>query len=320
MGFRNVMQNRAYETVGLSICAGGGYIYLWGSEQYWRKFHYAKKDFGYEVYETMIKQDGKLKVSDRSIADLQECYADAEDEGKKLSVIMNIGKKRSGKSFCSCMESLFLCEKGCRFRVGEKDDPCTIGIDISPPLKKSQYISSNFQDDPDDLVILDIEGFDDENNEIILDIARIWAPLTSICVQSCMVAIEERDKYLFKRIHDIIQESNDKTTKNTKYIMAVAPARDVKKGRNWRDIKKMNDEIELSEVPLFDGVSTIGSNVKTALQTIPFLNPIKYMEKAHVRQYRQFASTIEENLTKTVHPSQVLEAIKDTADYAKKLT
>ena len=59
----------------------------------------------------MIKEDGKLKVNDRSIADLQQCYGDAGEQNKKLSVIMNIGRKRSGKSFCSCMESLFYVKR-----------------------------------------------------------------------------------------------------------------------------------------------------------------------------------------------------------------
>ena len=133
-----------------------------------------------------------------------------------------------------------------------------------------------------------------------------------------MGAIDENDKYLFEQIHDIIDESNEKVTRNTKYIFAVPPLRDVKKGRNWRAIKKMDEKVELSLVPLFDGDSKLGSNVKEALQTIPFLNPIKYMEKAHVKKYKDFATKIE-NLTKTVDPGQILMAIDDTAEYAKQL-
>ncbi len=291
---------------------------------YATRYQFQWKEFHHEVISTMIKENDMLRVSDRSINDLRQIYED-EAKDKELSVIINVGAKRSGKSFCACMESLFLCAQGCHFKVGEKDDHCTVGIDISPPLPMSSYFLGYLEIPhkyrPEAAVIIDIEGFDSKNQNVILNIAKIWAPITSICVQSCLGGIDSTDVELFNNIHQIITESNDNENKkfNIKYMLAVPPTRKVSKGQNWRDIKETDNNVALHLLPLFDSDSTVGECVKEDLQNIPYLNPVKHMEKKHIAKYREFATDMAANLKHKVDPNQILDAIDKTVEMAKQL-
>ena len=289
---------------------------------YATRWQFQQKEFHHEVVSTMIKENDTLRISDRSINDLKQIYED-EPIDKDLCVIINVGAKRSGKSFCACMESLFLCAEGCHFKVGEKDDHCTVGIDISPPLPMSSYFLGYLEIPhkyrPEAAVIIDIEGFDSKNQDIILNIAKIWAPLTSICVQSCLGGIDDTDVKLFNDIHPLFKKSDANKKFNAKYMLAVPPTRRVDKGRNWRSIREMDKNVALHLLPLFDSDSAVGEKVKEDLQNIPYLNPVKHMERKHIDKYRTFASDMAANLKHEVDPKQILDAIDKTVEMAKQL-
>jgi len=240
---------------------------------------------------------------------------------KKAIVILNVGRRKQGKSTTASMESLCLCKAGCKFAIGTNPRHQTFGVDCSPPLQLSL---KNLHPKPQlknilgqTVVIVDIEGLESQNKDEMMLLLKHWVPIASIVVHVSWPELTNEDYFIAKQVHDIIQDA--KRSADCKYMVSVATTlQDITGGEVWRDIKQMVNQYRGSpdRFLLFHKLPELGEelwkmvheNNDTKKQ---YPNLFEYMSEAHCQQYLGFARKLIENVTYECTLNDVANSIID---------
>lgn len=158
------------------------------------KNNLSKKQFGHYGQNIIIRNRNKpnelipdLKLTQKTTKRYEELPADS-----KIGVIVNIGRKKKGKSFNASMSSLYLTAKGCHFTTGNSRQHETVGFDISPPLELAPRLKEQYQNLLNYLCMIDFEGSDSEN-AVIVELMRAVTKYPCMVVLSCTDGIGDED-------------------------------------------------------------------------------------------------------------------------------
>eukprot|EP01084_Bolivina_argentea_P259102 437079_1 len=201
---------------------------------------------------------------------------DIDDNDDNIALILNIGQKKSAKSFNATLLSILLSsDGGCYFPVSnETDSQTTFGIDISPPLSICTPLPDNNMILKDIgyikyISFVDIEGINNINDDIIEIIKNnILGKCPCIIILSSMYCFDENDIYLLEKL------CND--NKNPLILALVSNIDKVELSSNYlKIINDININSKLCLLPFFDSVS---HRTRKSLHNLPYNTPFKYMK------------------------------------------
>ena len=325
--------------LGGAIAAIGGGAAVIGGGGYWAKEHFGlfqsdaqriarhrniliNKSMEYSSSPIVTRGTEDKKLTPGDVRLLKQTFT--ENGNKDIAVIMNVGRKRMGKSTTSCIESLLLCDHGGRFEIGRTTEHETFGIYSGPPMTPS-YNSLHpkpkckLDVNKHNISIVDVEGLEDKNKDQMMELLKHWMPVTTVIVHVVLNSLENEDYLITKKMHELMNKHRDKNGKKIRYmVVAATNLKDIKESEIWQDIKRMAakihfDEPELCILPMLDkGVWDLIDEKKSQNKSYP--NLLGLMRDDQIEQYMEFSSDLIQNFKETTTASEMIQVFNKTQD------
>ena len=219
-----------------------------------------------------------------------------EKENNDITLILNLGKKRVGKSLISTISSIMLSnDGGCIFPINlnkSNDLQTTFGCDISPPLTLNKMKYYKDIESIKYLSFIDFEGIDNNNNnedmiQFIKDAFLDKYPC--IVILSSLLTFEENDVNLLQKLY----ENNDINKNPLILALNSSNIEDIEYSSNYLKIVNDiginvdNDNFRLCQLPFFEESRKDEARKyrKEMMNEITNTTPLKYMTHKEKTQY-----------------------------------